>query len=165
LADEQFLEIRNAHTSIAEQIAEKIQKHEPDVDLNAISLRQYLDTSSLVRRIIAFSERLSFEYSPTNFDEEDHQDYISQVLADSASFGITTLGQLDMALGSLGKTYEPYLRAIERPQEEWLVTNSFIVYLLLIRVYPSKYSLKKLVSAGWSKSIAQRVLKGARGAE
>jgi GTP pyrophosphokinase len=162
LADEQFLEIRDAHTSLVREIAEQIERREPDVALNVISLRQYIESSPRIQQIVVFAGSLFYDFSFAGW-EEGHtwHDYISQVLADCASFGIKTLGQLDAMLKSHGKAYEPYLRAIQSPGEEWTVDEAFVLYLILIQIHRSNYSLEGLLSIGWAESIAKRVLKGA----
>lgn len=163
LADEQFLEIRNEHTSLESQIAEQIEKKDPNVPLNTISLRQYLDTSPYVKHVVRFAANQGYNFDEPDYGEYDiRDDYIARLFVDCIAFKIRTLNELDAVLKSHGKAYEPYLIEIRPPSKTWHVGDAFLLYLILIQIYRNKYTLKRLVeSEEWDESIAKRVLKGA----
>lgn len=166
LADEQFMEIRNQHASLEADIAEQIKEKHDKVPLNLTSLTLYMEQSLCVQSAIAFAKTLRYSFESPDFGEEGEtrSDYLSRIVRDCKKFGILDLDQLDAALSSHDTAYEAYLEAIQDEDDEkiWYVDDAFILYLILIQMFKSKYSLKGLAQSGWSESIAKRVLKGAR---
>jgi hypothetical protein len=96
----------------------------------------------------------SEEYVPP--DAANH-DYSGEIVEHCERLGIAAIADLKKALH-----YDPttYFKNIAR--RHWLLSDQFIIFLLLIGARPSDFSIELLTKGSWQESIAKMVIEGAR---
>lgn len=162
LADEEFIGIRTDHARSSEATKQAILKGDRNIKLNIEGVQELITSSKRLKSALEFAQSLGFILSTS---QENNHNTVLGILKQADAAGIVTLEELD---GAIDVKYEDYLVILwndfdnERDATSWAISHEFILYLLLIRYRIDKFTEGMLVSDGWSRGIAKRVLAGAR---
>jgi len=155
LADEQFLALRREQTKLSQMTSRKIEKGDTDLELNLITVEEFLKKSPLIREVELVANEIGFE-----FYEPD--DYITWLLHYCFIMGLHALGDLSSSLNDSLPWWRNYLRelyvAFLGETGDCLLAPSRLVVCILLRANKDKVSPDYLVSHGWSKGLAELML-------
>jgi len=159
LADEQFIALRDARSDFKESVRTAFRKdEEANLAIDSDSLLEFIRTWSKMPKIINTMKGLGYEYLEDADDvEDDDLDSLGPISRLCQDLGIETISELQKTLNFDPKSYLKWIKG----EGSWMVTPGFTVYLLLIRARIQDISLESLLSQGWTKSVAKRVLDGA----
>jgi ppGpp synthetase/RelA/SpoT-type nucleotidyltranferase len=154
LADEQFSLIRTEETILSQKTIKKIEKGEKNLELNLITLNEYLKKSMLIEGIEASATKIGFEVN-----ERDKKS-VSDLISVCNDFHIMNILKLDSILSEVRPWYKEYLqKQYSYMRTEWTVTPAFLVILILFQVFKENVNYDYLViKGGWDVSVANRVL-------
>jgi len=167
LADEQFIDIRSESEEAKKKVNEQITSGYHHIPIDPISLREFLNNWAELKGIIEFMVIIgfSFEQSPQEEWDEDYEDkdYIGIVSETCHRLGLTTIEELEQALLFDPKNYLETL--YERERGDWYVSEDFTLYLLIIRAKINDFTVSDLLTLGWGKSTAEKVIDVAKNDE
>ena len=113
--------------------------------------------------IIGFMESIGY-----NFDNPAYGESYDYDRDESNTFGIITKHCEEMSINTISELintisfdYRNYLSIINPESNEWHVSESFAILLLLIRARTDHFTAGLLVEDGWDPEIAERVIYGA----
>lgn len=157
LADEEFIALRDARFDLQRNVRDALEAGSEKMPVDPASLQELLKIWPELPSIREHMQVLGYK-----FEDEDDEVY------DGDTFD--TLGGITKHCERLRiDTIEEFRRAIDYDPKTflkrifnkgWIVSDYFILYLLLIRARISEFELDDLVGTGWSKGTAIRVLKG-----
>lgn len=90
-------------------------------------------------------------------EEEDEKDSLGDIAFHCDRIGIKNIDQL---LKSIDGQFTSFLKRIYA-NNKWYVSDSFVLYILLIRANIRQFTVEDLVETGWGESTAERVIRGA----
>lgn len=164
LADEQFIDIRQESDIAKQKATADIKAGNHQIAINPITLREFLTNWQPMAEIKDFmiSVGFSFEVSPdAEWDPEyEEKDYFGIMSEHCRQNGLATIAMLEEALSFNPKRYLQSLFQVNGA--DWYVTEGFSLYLLLIRAKSEFFTIDDLVSKGWGKSTAEKVLEVAK---
>lgn len=160
LADEEFVDIKVQNNNIANSTNEVIENPD-DVEINLLTIGRFLTESDLVNDIHLRAEEVGYLFEDFYYPEEDDDKFNTMIVLYCEIAGIKSIGQLISALNNFPVT-RYLLEQREANEGEWLVSDSFLICLILIGIYHKKFPLNILIRLGWHKSNAERALKIAR---
>jgi ppGpp synthetase/RelA/SpoT-type nucleotidyltranferase len=170
LADEQFLEIRNESLQIAEMVSSEIQKGHKGIKIDAITLREFIQNSKLLAKLVELTKKIGYRYDTEELDididkEKDEEKAISIIANECARLGIQTIDDLVSILETPLPIQESFLK-MAKGKQDWWVSPSFLLFLLLIWAYAEKFSPQYLVDElEWGDEIAERTILAALAAK
>lgn len=161
LADEQFVDIRLESDTVKKEVSEQIKAGNHQIPIDPISLREFLNGWGKLNEIVTFMRHVGFSfdeppYEPDWHDRGDEVDYLGVTSEHCHRVGLKTIEELELAL-----SYDPrkYLQSLfEFDKGDWYVSESFTLYLLLIRAKIDDFSVSDLLSSGWGESTAKKVI-------
>ncbi|ANW25806.1 hypothetical protein BA953_16550 [Vibrio coralliilyticus] len=161
LADEQFVDIRLESDTVKKKVSEQIKAGNHQIPIDPISLREFLNGWSKLGEIVSFMRSVGFSfdeppYEPYWDERSDELDYLGVTSEHCHRVGLETIEELESAL-----SYDPrkYLQSLfEFDKGDWYVSESFTLYLLLIRAKIEHFSVGDLLSSGWGESTAEKVI-------
>ncbi|EOD9423239.1 TPA: hypothetical protein I7172_21985 [Vibrio vulnificus] len=161
LADEEFVSLRDEAITQKMNDNEKLTHGDTDVEISPSSLQAFMESWSNLPNLINMISEYGYEVLSDDEDSEgESMDYYSSVAKHCERIGVENLSQLSE---SLNGTFDEYLKeANYLGAEHWNVSNSFILYLLLIKAHIDNFSVSDLVEDGWYHKIAEHVLDTAR---
>lgn len=159
LADEEFIALRDARFDLQRNVRDALEAGSEKMPVDPASLQEFLKVWPKIPSIHEHMQALGYEFGDED-DEVDNEakfDSLRGITKHCERLRIDTIEEFRRAIDYDPK---PFLKRIV--SQGWVVTDYFIVYLLLIRARISEFELADLVGTGWSKKIANRVLNGAR---
>lgn len=150
LADEEFMELRDARARLAEESREVVRRNDDMTPLDAPIVRELISSSPRFNEITHAMRRMGYEFRTTL------KDFLGAVVEECERLGLATIGDLNKLLA---KDFGAYLASLA--PRGWEVSNEFALLLLLIGAHPAQFSPDYLVSRGWHPQIAERVTAGA----
>jgi hypothetical protein len=158
LADDEFISLREASSSVQRDISSRIDAGNLEIPLDGQSLRLYLDTSPIVKKICRSAKKVGFDLADPTHTEDQDRDNPSDLIQLATIAGLPTLAAFDAELRQAQIWVPQYFKTqYEASQGLWYVTAGFICQLILIRSRVSHLRLKNLVDLGWDDEIAKRV--------
>jgi putative GTP pyrophosphokinase len=163
LSDEEFSALRKEQQDLTATVSAKIVEGNILLELNAITVSEYLKESGPMKSIVATAKKLGFSFEIPAGLEVSIANQVSKLIALSNLFGISTIEALDIDLAKSKLWAEKYLRHLKDESPGiWIVDSAFLAQLILLRVHKEKSSVEILLSQGWDKGTAQRVIKAAK---
>ena len=173
LADEEFMSVRDEAITDKTEVKLSLASGDKDIAISPTSIEEFLSSWMLFKGILNFVEDLSFKVEPDGQssehndyndyeiydDEEKDLDYYGVIASQCERIEVNTISQLETALEI---DFKSYLTKLGATESEWRVSNSFILYLLIIRAKIEKFSAKVLIDEGWYDKIAMKVIKAAK---
>ena len=160
LADEEFMELRDAGTRLAEESREIVKRNDDMARLDAPVVREFISSSMHFKEIIQSMEQIGFVFRTPDEeydDRADRYDYMGAVIEEFERIGLSTVRDLN---DLLAKEFGPYLADIV--VKGWKVSDEFALLLLVIGAYVDRFSVQYLTeSGGWHPDIAEKTLEGA----
>jgi len=150
LADEEFIQIRNANREIIEIKTNAVKDREPNIRIDAPVIREFIKISP--RFLEARDVMISLGYT---FENDPDEDYAGEIVEDCELLGISTVDNLE---DIISYEYSDYLQ--EAKKEEWNVSDTFALQLLIIGSSPESFSIEKLKQKGWSDNASRDVMDG-----
>ena len=89
------------------------------------------------------------------FENDPDEDYAGEIVEDCELLGISTVDNLE---DIISYEYSDYLQ--EAKKEEWNVSDTFALQLLIIGSSPESFSIEKLKQKGWSDNASRDVMDG-----
>ncbi|HEX2898158.1 MAG TPA: hypothetical protein VHS96_00410 [Bacteroidia bacterium] len=168
LADEQFLELRTQHDVIKAGIEKERNIEKLDIELNLLTVKQYIETSPLVNQLFDLALEIGFEDSASKNDlpllehyRENHD--INQLIRLAYSLGFETTKEINQCLESLKPTTSGYFKAlIEEVGTPWYIDKPFMVTLLLTLDQHKKFTKQMQKDLKWDGTISEKILKIAK---
>jgi putative GTP pyrophosphokinase len=162
LADEEFMELRDAGTRLVEESREIIKRNDDMARLDAPIVREFIASSPRFKEIMQSMIRIGFVFGApdSEFEEEvEPHDYLGSIIEEFERLGLSTISDLNKLLA---KDFGPYLADIVDDDATWYISDEFALFLLIIGEYAHRFSVKHLEETrGWHKSIAERTLDSA----
>ncbi|HST58297.1 MAG TPA: hypothetical protein VLK84_06415, partial [Longimicrobium sp.] len=141
LADEQFLAIRNDTVDLTQVIEEKLATGETDLDVNLLTVEEFVRTSDVVRWLFAVAEEVGFD----SLSNED-PDNLSVLAGLAGHLDLKSITELRAALSVPDEWALEYLRdQFMVDQESWQVDATFVCILILIGRSPNRVSAEYFV--------------------
>lgn len=160
LGDDEFASLRDQTQALSKDIRRQIEQGEPDIELDLVSLREYLTTASEVATLVANAKQVGF--AVRHADEEIYSDLLRLL----HSVGVTTVGGLEDVLRRSEPWAKKYFQSLlieaRTPNAigKWEGSSPFFVSLVVIGFFKHIVSVKQLVDSGsWHNDIAERVMK------
>lgn len=160
LADEEFLTIRNAKIAAQKDASVAIKKGSFEIPIDPQTLKAFLENWNEFKSVCKYVASIGYVVEKESLSNEDNSELLGEITSWCKRLGMSTIAKLEE---NLPKNYKGYFKSIF--QDGWRVNKAFILYLLLIRAFPHDFTVDKLVEEGWTKSIAERVIKSARHSE
>ncbi|WP_049894811.1 GTP pyrophosphokinase [Paenibacillus antibioticophila] len=159
LADEEFVDIKDQHFKIASQVSNTDQQAIND-EINYHTIQRFLYESKLVKDIQNKANKIGFIFeNPYEEEEEEDDKFDSMIIIYCDIAEIKTIKQLE---DELRKSYELSIYFLRKQREEmggeWIVSNSFLICLIIIFLHYNKFTLDKLQTLGWHTQNAKRIL-------
>lgn len=151
LADEQFIELRDAAITIREKAHSVVQAKDDTAIVDSPILREILERSPDFQRLIEFMEGIGYEVSAEGEDNENYTGKCVEELErlNSANLGIVT--------ETLREDCSEFFKTIY--EDGWPVDRPFIFFLLLIYKDPRKFTVEYLLTKyDWLEERAERVI-------
>lgn len=159
LADEEFVDIKEQHLKYIDNAYDEDEK---SIEINLHTILKFLTESDLIENLRNVAEKIGFLFEdPYQEPKEDETDqFDSMIISYCNIVGIKTIDQLESFLEDKYEFSIDYLETQYNNSNsyDWIVTESFLVCLLLIGVYPDKFTVKTLIKLGWHRLNAQRIL-------
>ncbi len=161
LADEEFIALRDARFVLQRNVRDALEAGSEKIPVDPASLKEFLKIWPELPKIREHMKALGYEFEDERDDgvyDETKFDSLGGITKHCERIRINTIEKLRRVID-----YDPksFLKRIIS-KKEWVVSDDFMVYLLLIRARISEFELDDLVGTGWDKKIANRVLNGAR---
>ncbi len=155
LADEEFIAIRDTQEQITTSIKATSKEDLLLVRLDAPSVRQFLETSSRMSQVLKTMRKIGFTFDNEDNENDDFGKFynVGEIVEECERLGIENIEDLDR---SLEYDWETFFRAIYRAH--WIVTDSFALWLLIIGAFRDSFSVEHLMSKGWHKRTAERLI-------
>lgn len=161
LADEQFVDIRLESDIARQKVSEQIKAGNHQVPIDPISLREFLNGWDKLTEIVDFMRGVGFSfddppYEPDLSERDEELDYLGVTSEHCHRVGLKTIEELERLL-----SYDPrrYLKSLfDFDKGDWYVSDSFTLYLLLVRAKISSFDVNSLLLAGWGASTAEKVI-------
>ncbi|WHI44670.1 hypothetical protein [Microbulbifer sp. VAAF005] len=156
LADEEFVSVRKTTFDVRNNAAHAIKNGDNTLLIDALSLQEFISQWNDLAAIKSYMRHIGYKFE---YDEgyEDDVDYFGSIAFHCERIGIENIGQLKDALN---RDFKRYLKIISS-NKAWHVSDSFTLYLLLIRSKIENFTTMDLVNTEWDKSISERVIQGA----
>ncbi|URD60274.1 RelA/SpoT domain-containing protein [Sphingomonas sp. KRR8] len=157
LADEEFVGLREQRKKLAIEREKNLSTKNAKTPLTVTAVARFslrwLGGQAGLNRL----RTIGYEIEDT-FDN----DAANQVISLSKSEGIDTVQGVIQAVGEFDVDYMKAQYEADRASGLWSISPSFALVLHLIRHMKNKINSDQLISLGWDKSIADRVIKIAK---
>lgn len=154
LADEEFVGLRKEREGLRLQARQGLERGGDGIPLTAATISEFLAAWKGLEHLMAEAE--GFGYS-TKDEAGKLRDYTSDIYDIAVLAGISDLGGLRKALEEADVRYLERLFKLSG-YSAWLVSNSFVVLLMLIYNARDRITTKFLVARGFTKSFAGLVV-------
>jgi ppGpp synthetase/RelA/SpoT-type nucleotidyltranferase len=161
LADEEFISVRAETEILRVKTAEALDHGNIEVCLNSISLKEFSQRWSKLEALKKLMESIGYIFDRPPDDTDEDTDYFGIIASYCEKLGIHTIREFESVIDYDAETFLKEIRG----GDDWFVSEEFALYLLLIRAKIDEFTVDDLLSVGWSKNIAVRVIKGARANE
>ncbi|EKA7361412.1 TPA: hypothetical protein NJ597_003262 [Vibrio parahaemolyticus] len=164
LADEEFISLRDEARYQKDHDNEKLTKGSTDIQISPFSLRTFIESWSQLPQLVVIMSENGYEFCPDDIDSEgDSMDYYGAVANQCERIGLTTISQLNEAFN---KSFDDFLIKANYwsagAGSGWRVSNSFVLYLLLIKAFANNFNASDLIEAGWYDKLAVHVVEVAK---
>lgn len=165
LADDEFISLRNASGTFSRAIDTKLTSGEREIEIDYVSLSQFLNKFTTLNKLCAFAEKVGFSFEDLYpDDEDDDRDSISDLIKLAFFCEISTIAEFERIINtSINWAYDylntQFMSASNETKSSWHVSPPFICELILIHSQVSKLSSGYLMQIGWDRNIANRVFK------
>ena len=158
LGDDEFASLRDQTHALSKEISRQIEQGNQDINLDLISLREYLATAAETTSLIRYATQAGFQVDHSNLE-----DISSDLLRMLRVLGVTTVGELDNVLQrseSWAKQYFEHLIESNRQSgnKSWTGSFPFFVFLVIIGHFKHSLSVRHLTEMEWGSKIAERVM-------
>ena len=157
LADEEFLSLRNKTELEKQSSIDAIAKGDKEIEINLFTLQELLSQweKYIHLKTYFYESEHSFNFKE---DIDDDLEYYNKIIFECTRLGIKTIDKLKDSLNIDFKNYFVQLDV----SSEWRVSDSFVLYLMIIRVFVKDFDIRYLEMQGWDRNIAKRVIEGAK---
>ncbi len=164
LADEQFVDIRNIHQSLVKQI-NKDDIVVSEREINLLSISNFIEKSETVNNIYSQALQIGFidEGEEPNLDNREDSSK-SELIRICELIGLKNIRDLENILKELEEKeldnlFNILIETDRRKEQDWYVSPSFILVLVLIYYKIENITIEDLLKGQWAESVASRVLK------
>jgi len=162
LADDEFISLRDASGSLTREIDTKLASGHRNIQIDHVSLSQFIDKSSLVESLCAIASEVGFDFDTLGISDS-LDSTLSDVIQIATLAGISTLAEFEAALETTHAWAKDYLQKQyskngSSETSRWYASPAFICGLLLIKVYISQLKPRHLTQLGWDNKIASRII-------
>ncbi|NQY22191.1 MAG: hypothetical protein HRT40_12975 [Campylobacteraceae bacterium] len=156
LADEELLAIKDQSESNIESTNKDIQLGKTNIPISPLSLRTFIESWDRLPEIHKFMDSLSYTFASDDEEsDEESMDYYGSISMHCERIGLMTINELE---NSLNFNYKYFIiHANKESGSNWIVSNSFLLYLLLIKAHIHKFSVEILVNDGWYFRLAKHI--------
>ncbi|WP_186130195.1 GTP pyrophosphokinase [Burkholderia gladioli] len=167
LADDEFVSLRDASGLLNQQIDSQIARGNRNIQINHVSLYQFIERSRVVSELCAYAAEVGFIFENSEGEEASYGGGISDLVMLATYARLNTLSQfestLNEALSWAGAYFaEQYERSGSSDRYEWYASPAFICELIIIRSHIAHLRPGYLLQLGWNRGIASRVFKVAQ---
>ena len=161
LADEEILAIKDQAEQSRETASQDIEDGKTNIPISPLSLRAFMESWNKLPEILDFMSDLPYIVESDDSESEgESMNYYGKVSMHCDRIGLNTINELE---DSLNFNYQYFItHANEEIGSEWVISNSFLLYLLVIRAHINKFSTDILVEHGWYVKLAEHVNKVAQ---
>jgi len=163
MADEEFTDIRDMTSTLTLDIEKRLSEGDKDVEINLVTLEEFLKKSSIVDTLV--KDSVSYGFNSEDYEEETDPDSMSSLITLCNHVNIKSISQLDKILRSSQKWAGVYFKELmkkvgsdSKRERVWFVSPEFICVLILIKEFRASLDLNYLIEQEWDKGIANRVL-------
>jgi len=157
LADEEFLSLRDQTEIEKQNSTNAISKGESIVEINLFTIQEFITQWSGINDLKPYLYELNFKFDD-NYEEQELA-YYDNIIKECNRLNINTINDLREILNI---NFENFFKHITDSMQ-WKVSESFILYLMLIRTHINDFNAKYLVEIeDWGDEIAERVIEGAK---
>ena len=159
LADEQFLNIRNASIERLTEVTRQLQEGKTnELKIDFVSISQFMATSAMMQEALNLANSYKLLGNQEILEHYNRTDY-SLVTSECVRLEITTIEQLEFDLKKSNIGAPEFLRQIKEGRV-WKASHGFILFLLIIQAMPDKFNAHYLVEQnGWDYTVASHILK------
>jgi putative GTP pyrophosphokinase len=165
LADEQFLDIREARGEIEQQYDREVERGNLDLAVDESSLESYLRESGIDERISILARAAG---SPSHrrsdnveFEEEARQEDLRMVLGVLRNLEIERISELDQRLDDLWSDIPGFMGTVNkkfrRSRDGLPISDSPLNWLVLILLWSFKVPAEQLTEVGYVSDLAAAV--------
>ena len=155
LADEQFIQLRDESTILRGGTPAVVEKNDDVTPVDSLVFAEFIKSSQDLNVLIEYMREVGFEIvedAPGDYPDEE-EEYIGVCVEELERLSVANLGFLN---GLLEKDHTDFMKSIF--QNGWVVSKAFTIYLLIIREFPSKFSVNYLhEKTRWGKLTAEHV--------
>ena len=142
LADEEFLDLRKEQEELRSEIATAIDRQEPDVEIDRLSLIEYLNSSRAPRELALVAKKSGANIMPKN------KSWVSDLLDVINHIGIRRIVDLDKVIRESLTWAEAVMDAFGELDGLGTMSVPFVVGLILIARYNNKLPKRIRAKAG-----------------
>lgn len=162
LADDEFVSLRDVSGVFKQEIVNKLTGGNRKIPLDAVSLGQLFATSPIVAEICAIAEEVGFNFDPPDYDDEDEDDRLSDLLKLSGISDLRTVEEFDTMLSDSLAWAKQYLGAQFNASGgtstgKWHVSPAFVCELILLHARVASFRLGHLLVSGYAHESARRI--------
>lgn len=158
LADEEFMGLRDETASLTQIIEEKLAEGETDLEINILTVEEFLNTSPEVKQLVEDARKAGFSFDAYD-SRREREEGLSALIALCNFVGLKVISDLKAALKKSLEWSDAYLsKQMESTVGWWSITDDFVCMLILIKVFREKVNTPYLINEGWAKSVAARVV-------
>ncbi|HEX8632930.1 MAG TPA: hypothetical protein VF703_02120 [Pyrinomonadaceae bacterium] len=163
LSDEEFSALKREQQTFASIVSANIEQGNISLELNAITLKEYIESDSLKFLAVA-AEKAGFTIVDKYKNTDEYKDTLSRIIAACNYVGIETIRELEENLQRSKSWAERYfkLHYDNSGYAKWKASISFLVELILLHLHTGKLDADFLINTGWNSEVAGRVAKVAR---
>ncbi|WP_140799316.1 GTP pyrophosphokinase [Myxococcus xanthus] len=165
LADQEFSALRAAQQRLAITTREAFDKGANDIEVNAVTMLEYINQSRLLDEILKMAINAGF--TPAN--EQDARDkdkadkHSISGIVQIAKEGRIGFGDFQSRLRSNKKTIKIFFQEVFKASEiPWIVTKPFALLMACCLIFRELITKEMLGRLGWNLEIAEIVLSAAR---
>lgn len=164
MADEELLDLRHRQADLSRIIEQNLRGELTDLDINLLSIDEYLRTAKEVKELAAHAVVAGFTWAADEDKNDPNEKRSSDLVQICKLFGLSTISEVQKIIRSSllwTKSYFANLRT--ESKMDWIVNPDFLCILVLIRAYKEQVTIEHLVKMGWHEEVARRVLRVVKG--
>jgi ppGpp synthetase/RelA/SpoT-type nucleotidyltranferase len=150
LADEEFSSLKEAQRSLREEFRNRLQKKDVDLEVNVITLWEYIEISKHVACLVDVAKKSGAKIRPPK--EYD----LSELVTYCSDVGITRISELDTFLKGNLDCVPSYFGKLMSSHS--LTTNaSYLIIYLLIPSHPSIFTFSYMKKKRWREDMLKSI--------
>ncbi|MBA3334549.1 MAG: GTP pyrophosphokinase [Acidobacteria bacterium] len=156
VADGEFNNLSNDIDKYSVESLRKTKSGDFDIEINSITIEQYLKESEIVEFVIQSAVEAGFSYT--------HQNRYTSLIKVCNYLNIFTIESIDNILKSSRSWVKPYLTNVWKAcgSSPWLGYSAFYIMIIIIAANIKKIKRNQLLEFGWSASKVDCILDAAK---